>query len=144
MNEEKQNEQKAEGEKPSSLIESEVLVEKVRKLEREKAENSEARKLDKNNTSKILNEKRELSEPLDETEAKRRMSQKSRRGFLVGGAAALVGVFGWRWMPDEAKEKLLRRTFKFNERVSQIFYSPKCLAPRRFARQRRRRNEQRF
>ncbi|MBA2620626.1 MAG: molybdopterin-dependent oxidoreductase [Acidobacteria bacterium] len=32
-------------------------------------------------------------------------------------------------MPDETKEKLLRRTFEFNERVSQIFYSPQRLAP---------------
>ncbi|MCY7374459.1 MAG: molybdopterin-dependent oxidoreductase [Pyrinomonadaceae bacterium] len=137
MNEKNTNEQNGKDEKQTSSVESEVLVEKVREIElaKEKSQNSEARNLDKNNTSKILNEKRELSEPLEDAEAKRRMSQKSRRGFLVGGAAALVGVFGWRWMPDETKEKLLRRTFEFNERVSQIFYSPKRLAPE-FARER--------
>ncbi|MEP6903085.1 MAG: hypothetical protein ABJA66_15140 [Actinomycetota bacterium] len=46
------------------------------------------------------------------------------RRFSVGGAAALIGVLGWRWMPDETKEKLLRRAFEFKERVSQIFYRP--------------------
>jgi hypothetical protein len=56
------------------------------------------------------------------------MFTRSRRGFLVGGVAALAGVFGWRWMGDETKAALLRRTFEFNERVSQIFYSPKSLA----------------
>ena len=31
-------------------------------------------------------------------------------------------------MPDETKAALLKRSFEFNERVSQIFYSPKRLA----------------
>ena len=84
---------------------------------------------DKNNTSAILGEKRRLSEPLPDDEAKKRMRAYSRRGFLVGGAAALIGVFGWRWMPEETREKLLRRTFEFNERVSQVFYRPSRLAP---------------
>jgi DMSO/TMAO reductase YedYZ molybdopterin-dependent catalytic subunit len=53
----------------------------------------------------------------------------SRRGFIFGGAAALIGVLGWRWMPPETKENLLRRSFEFSEHVSQIFYSPKRLAP---------------
>jgi hypothetical protein len=57
------------------------------------------------------------------------MSQRSRRGFLIGGATALAGIFGWRLMPDETKQNLFRRAFEFNEKVSQIFYSPKRLAP---------------
>ncbi|MDQ6785942.1 MAG: molybdopterin-dependent oxidoreductase [Acidobacteriota bacterium] len=124
MNEDKKQNQPTE-------IESKILVEKVREIEsaKQKAENSDAQNSDRDNTAKILNEKRELSEPLEEAEAKRRMSQKSRRGFLIGGATALVGVFGWRWMPDETKQNLLRRTFEFNERISQIFYTPKRLAP---------------
>ncbi len=113
----------------SAKIESEVLVEKVREIEREKAKKSDEINLDQNNTAKILNEKRHLSAPLTDEEAERRMSQTSRRGFLVGGAAALIGVLGWRWMPDETKESLLRRTFEFNERVSQAFYRPTGLAP---------------
>jgi DMSO/TMAO reductase YedYZ molybdopterin-dependent catalytic subunit len=146
MNEEKQNEQKSANEKNSdnlkkagetSTAKSEVLVEKVREFElaKEKKASSKEVSSDGNNTSKILNEKRELSEPLSDDEAKQRMSQSSRRSFLVGGAAALVGVFGWRWMPESTKEALLRRTFEFNERVSQVFYSPKRLAAE-FARER--------
>ncbi len=130
-------EQKAENEKQASPIESEVLVEKVREIETQKRqdETSAAALSDRDNTAKILNEKRDLSESLTDTEAKRRMSQKSRRGFLVGGAAALVGVFGWRWMPPETKDNLLRRTFEFNEKISQAFYRPQRLAPE-FARER--------
>lgn len=83
----------------------------------------------RDNTSVILKENRHLSEPLSDAEAKKRMRGYSRRGFLVGGAAALIGVFGWRWMPEETKQKLLRRSFEFSERVSQVFYRPSRLAP---------------
>lgn len=86
-------------------------------------------KPDKNNTAAILKENRRLTEPLENEEAKRRMRGYSRRGFILGGAAALIGVFGWRWMPEETKKALLRRTFEFNERVSQVFYRPSRLAP---------------
>ena len=41
----------------------------------------------------------------------------------------MLGVFGWRWMPDETKAKLLRGTFEFNEWVSRSLYDPKRLAP---------------
>ncbi len=121
----------SEQEKKSTKIESEILLEKVREIEaaKRKAEDSGAQNLDRNNTATILNEKRELSESLSDDEAKRRMSQRSRRGFLIGGATALAGIFGWRLMPDETKQNLFRRAFEFNERVSQIFYSPKRLAP---------------
>ncbi|MCA1640061.1 MAG: molybdopterin-dependent oxidoreductase, partial [Acidobacteria bacterium] len=112
-------------------IKSEVLVEKVREIElaKQRAESSEAQSLDRDNTAKTLNEKRELSEPLSDDEAKRRMSSRSRRSFLMGGATALAGIFGWRSMPDETKQNLYRRAFEFNEKVSQTFYSPKRLAP---------------
>ncbi len=124
MNEDKKDKQSTE-------IEREVLVEKVREIEsaKQEAEKSDARNLDRDNTAKILNEKRELGEPLSDAEAKREMSQKSRRNFLIGGATALVSVFGWRWMPDETKQNLLNRSFRFNENVSQILYNPKRLAP---------------
>ena len=112
-------------------IESEVLVEKVHELEltKQKAESSDVQNLERDNTAVILNEKRELSEPLSDDEAKWQMSQRSRRGFLIGGATALAGIFGWRLMPDETKQNLFRRAFEINEKVSQIFYTPKRLAP---------------
>src|SRR5690242_18609814 len=77
------------------------------------------------NTANILSEPRELSAPLSESEAKRAMFRRSRRCFLVGGAAALIGIFGWRWMSDEMKYRLLRGTLEFNEWVSENLYSSK-------------------
>jgi len=131
MNEQKRDGQTNEQAKESSGIESEILIEKVREIELAKRddETSDARNSDKDNTAKILGEKRELSEDLSEEEAKRRMSRHSRRGFLIGGATALVGIFGWRWMSAEQKNALFTKTFEFNEKLSQVFYSPKRLAP---------------
>ncbi len=100
----------------------EVLLEKVREL-------SKPDTADIENTAVVLKEKRELGPPVDAAKAKREMFVRSRRSFLVGGAAALLGVFGWRWMPDETKNNLLRRTFEFNEKVSQLFYRPSRLSP---------------
>lgn len=112
-------------------LESEVLVEKVREIERAKreAENSGEKTFDKNNTARILKENRQLTPPMPETEAKKNMSRRSRRSFLVGGVAGLAGIFGWRWMSDETKASLLRKTFEFNEKLSQVFYKPARLAP---------------
>ncbi len=100
----------------------EVLLEKVREFNDTESDEGE-------NTATILNEKKEVGPPVDAATAKREMLARSRRSFLVGGAAALVGVFGWRWMPAETKYNLLRRTFEFNEKVSQFFYRPSRLAP---------------
>lgn len=86
-------------------------------------------KRNRDNTAVILNEKRELSAPMSDEEAKKFMSRRSRRTFLIGGVTALAGIFGWRWMPDETKSSLLTRTFRFNENVSQIFFGNNDLAP---------------
>ena len=100
-----------------------VLFEEVRELQQE------GKAVGQDNTAVILNEERRLSPPIDPDSVKREMFVRSRRTFLIGGAAALAGIFGWRWMPDETKQSLLRRTFEFNERVSQFFYRPSRLAP---------------
>ena len=107
----------------------EILLEKVREIEQEKREKTAAEAGKRENTAKILKEKQELSEPLTPEAAKKQMSQRSRRNFLTGGAAALIGVVGWKWMPDETKQALLTKTFRFNERVSQLFYRPSRLSP---------------
>ena len=107
----------------------EILLEKVREFEKRTGQTVDSYPDDPNNTASVLNEHRYLSEPMAGEEAKRQMSARSRRGFLAGGVAALAGIFGWRWMSDETKAELYRRIFSFNERVSQIFYSPKRLAP---------------
>ena len=106
---------------------NQIRIDKVRELLREKGDSPWPGEDD--NTANIIGEHRYLSEPLSDAEAKRRMTALSRRGFLVGGVAALTGFFGWRWMSDETKTNLYRRAFQFNERVSQIFYSPKRLSP---------------
>ena len=103
----------------------EILLDKVRELEKVKFHDD----LTSENTAKILNEEQRLSPPMPEAKARRIMSGKSRRGFLVGAAAALTGIFGWRWMSDETKQALLRRTFEFNEKVAQVFYRPSRLSP---------------
>lgn len=103
--------------------EEKVLLEQVRELTH-KGDSD-----DGENTAKILSEKRRLGPPVDEQAAKREMFARSRRGFLIGGAAALAGFFGWRWMPDETKYSLLRGTFEFNEKVSQLYYRPTRLSP---------------
>ncbi len=83
----------------------------------------------RDNTAIILKENRRLSPPLPDDEARRQMGRYTRRGFLVGGVAALVGVLGWRWISDETKVALYRRTFEFNELASRMFYRPSRLAP---------------
>ncbi|MEP6787992.1 MAG: hypothetical protein ABJB40_06140, partial [Acidobacteriota bacterium] len=95
----------------------EILLEKVREFEKRTGHTVDSFPDDPNNTASVLKEHRYLSEPISAEDAKRQMFAMSRRGFLVGGASALLCVFGWRWMPDETKTDLLRRTFEFNERV---------------------------
>ncbi len=107
----------------------EILVEKVREIEHAKLEKEKLQNADRENTAIVLNENRELSKPMSEADARKQLSQRSRRGFLVGSAAAIIGILGWRWMGDERKEALLRSTFEFNERVSQAFYRPSRLSP---------------
>ncbi len=99
----------------------EILVEKVRELENSKGAHR--------GTADILGEKRHLSEALSPDEARRKMAASTRRSFIIGGAAAALGVLGWRWMSDETKYSLLRGTLQFNERVSRGLYSNGRLSP---------------
>lgn len=80
------------------------------------------------NSANVLDERRSLSEELPDAEARKILEAKSRRGFLLGGAAALVGVFGWRWMPEETKVRFLQKILRFNENVTSAFYRPAHLA----------------
>ncbi len=97
----------------------EILLDQARGFEKQRSGHS---------TADILGEKRELGPPLSEQDARRQMGQRTRRSFLVGGLAAIGGIFGWRWLSDETKAALYRRSFEFNERVSQMFFRPTQLA----------------
>ena len=105
---------------------SEILLEKVRELEALKSEKNDD---DKNNTGLILKEKRELSEPLSDDEARRIMSSRSRRSFLIGGAAAIAGYLGYGWLRKPENFWIFERGFKFNESVSQLTFENTDLAP---------------
>jgi DMSO/TMAO reductase YedYZ molybdopterin-dependent catalytic subunit len=83
----------------------------------------------KNNTADILKERPYISEPLSADEARRRMASMTRRSFIIGGGAAILGVLGWRWMPDDTKHLLLRRTLELNERVGRALYSEHRRSP---------------
>jgi DMSO/TMAO reductase YedYZ molybdopterin-dependent catalytic subunit len=57
----------------------------------------------------------------------------TRRSFLVGGAAALAGLAGWRWLRTASLEDglrwPLRRALGFNQRLAQGYFSSARLAP---------------
>ncbi len=107
-------------------LQQEVLLEKVRELEVERRKKIVSKK---ENTALLLGENRRLSEPFDEAEAKRRMRAFSRRGFLVGGAAAVFGYLGYSWLRDPENASVFTRTFRLNEEISRLYYSPRNLAP---------------
>ncbi len=83
----------------------------------------------KENTAKILNEKMRVGESVSDAAAKKFMSNRSRRDFLIGGAAAVFGYLGYSWLRQPDQNSIFTETFRFNEKVSQIYYSPKNLAP---------------
>jgi DMSO/TMAO reductase YedYZ molybdopterin-dependent catalytic subunit len=77
--------------------------------------------------------------PLDETprfEADPlapRLRRLSRRGFALGGAAALAGLAGWQWLMTRSEEDglswPLRRVLGLNERLAQAAFSSLRTAP---------------
>jgi len=99
----------------------EVLLEQVRELKKDDP--------GEENTANLLGEKRRLSEPLSDDEAKRRMRSLSRRGFLIGGAAAVFGYLSYGWLKQPENFPVFQNVLKFNEDLSQLYYSPKHLAP---------------
>ncbi|MDQ3040967.1 MAG: molybdopterin-dependent oxidoreductase [Acidobacteriota bacterium] len=103
---------------------SEILLDKVREVETVKSEKS-----DSENTAIILKEKRELSEPLSDDKAREIMAKHSRRSFLIGGAAAVAGCFGYSWLRQPENFWIFERGFRFNENLSQSTFGHTDLAP---------------
>jgi DMSO/TMAO reductase YedYZ molybdopterin-dependent catalytic subunit len=107
--------------------EEQIRIDHVRELIREKGDSPWPD--GDGNTANVIGERRYLTEPLEEDEARKQMSRRTRRGFLFGGGAAILGLLGWRWLSDETKTGLYKRAFEFNENVSRLFYSPRRLVP---------------
>jgi DMSO/TMAO reductase YedYZ molybdopterin-dependent catalytic subunit len=79
-------------------------------------------------TADVLAERRKLGPPLADDDARRQMTRRTRRSFIIGGLTAIAGWLSWMGLSDETKAALYRRSFEFNERVSQIFFRPTRLA----------------
>jgi DMSO/TMAO reductase YedYZ molybdopterin-dependent catalytic subunit len=62
-----------------------------------------------------------------------RLRRMTRRGFAWGGAAALAGLGGWRWLvsrrPDGGLPWPLRRVLEFNERLGRAAFGQHRLSP---------------
>lgn len=88
---------------------------------------------DKENTATFLGEAQRLGAVVSDDAAKREMSRRSRRTFLIGGATALAGYGGWRWLKGaEAVGEIpypLRAAHEFNRRLSEGYFSSSHLAP---------------
>lgn len=84
---------------------------------------------DRKNTAVILNEDRRVGEPVSDAEAKKFMLKRSRRDFLIGGAAAVFGYLGYSWLKNPERNYIFTDTFRLNENVGRLYYSPKNLAP---------------
>src|SRR5438552_1023614 len=67
-----------------------------------------------------------------EIAARREMRNSTRRAFLVGGAATVAGIAGWRWLltrPDEdGIPWTFRRFLETNEHISRDLFSRHRLA----------------
>ena len=106
--------------------ENKILLEKVREIEEQKEPNASTAP---ENSATILGEKRRLTSPLDNDKAKRQIRGYSRRGFLIGGATAVFGFLGYRWLKQPEQAGIFETAFRWNEGVSQDYFSPKHLAP---------------
>lgn len=117
------------GEGGTSIAEQKAAV---RAAQAARAE-SIAPEANRENTAHLLGEHRHLGPVLSDEEARREMGRRARRSFLIGGAAALTGYAGYRWLwsrPDaDGVPEPFRRAFHFNESVSQAYFSPQRRAP---------------
>jgi len=107
----------------------EILVEKVREFQKRTGHTVDSFPYDPNNTASVVNEHRYLSDPLSVEDAKREMTVRSRRSFLVAGTSAFAGLLGWWWLSDETKKAVYRKAFEFNHAGGRIVYRPASLAP---------------
>jgi hypothetical protein len=66
-------------------------------------------------------------------QVKRRMRQQTRRSFLVGGAATVAGLAGWRWLQSRREDDGLpwpfRQTLQVNEELARDYFRRDRVAP---------------
>jgi DMSO/TMAO reductase YedYZ molybdopterin-dependent catalytic subunit len=66
-------------------------------------------------------------------EARRELGRRSRRGFLIAGAAAAAGLAGYEWLTKAGDEDGTpwpqRRVLDFNRKLAQAYLSDKHLMP---------------
>lgn len=123
-------ENKKEIKSENQNVDSEILIERVREIEAQNRQQSIADKnFERENTAKILGEKMHFTPVMSDEAARKEMSRRSRRGFLIGGAAAVFGYLGYSWLRAPEQNWIFYKSFEFNEQVSQTFYSPARLAP---------------
>lgn len=76
---------------------------------------------------------RKSSAAVTDEEAKALARRRSRRSFLIGGAAAVAGVGAWQWLrtrpEDGGVQWPLRRAHEFNESLARGYFEPARLAP---------------
>jgi hypothetical protein len=70
---------------------------------------------------------------LSDDESKRRLRQKTRRDFLIGGVAALGAIGGYKWMRSTKRDAGLqwpeRRVLDFNGKLAHGYLSSSHLMP---------------
>jgi DMSO/TMAO reductase YedYZ molybdopterin-dependent catalytic subunit len=70
---------------------------------------------------------------LSDDESKRRLRQKTRRDFLIGGVAAVGAIGGYEWMRSTKRDAGLqwpeRRVLDFNEKLARAYLSDSHLMP---------------
>ncbi|MDQ3252498.1 MAG: molybdopterin-dependent oxidoreductase [Acidobacteriota bacterium] len=141
---ERDEQQRSDGSRESQSAEQESPANGMSIAEQEAAERaaqdtraarseSIAPEANKENTAHLLGERRQLSPVMSDDEAKRDINRRARRTFLIGGAAAIAGYAGYRYLwstPDaDGVPSAFRRAFNLNEQVSQAYFSPQRLAP---------------
>lgn len=66
-------------------------------------------------------------------EVQREMKQRTRRSFIVGGAAAMAALGGWRWLQARPEEGgipwPLRRGLRLNEKLTRRLFDSNDRAP---------------
>ena len=80
-----------------------------------------------------LDEKSPPEDKGPEVDLERRVRRLTRRGFAIGGVAALAGYAGWHWLTTQGEEEGVpwpfRRALEFDERLARRLFRTSGLSP---------------